>query len=62
MNIKVPKNQILWLTYCNENQEPQYIVTSDIQQTKYTLYRVLKDYAIEKIKTSKEPTFREVGY
>lgn len=62
MNIKVPKNQILWLTYYNDNQEPQYIVTSDIQKTKYILYKVLKDYTIEKVKISKEPTFREVGY
>ena len=61
MNIKIPKNQILWLTYYNK-QEPQYIVTSDIQKIKYTLYKVLKDCSIEKIKTSKEPTFREVGY
>lgn len=55
---KIPKSQILQLEYCDENHIPKYIVTSDSQTTKYTLYKVL----FEKVKTSKEPTFKEVGY
>ena len=60
--IKIPKNQILWLTYCDQEHNPQYVVTSDQQRNRYTLYKVLKDYMLEKLKTSIRPMFREVGY
>ena len=59
--IKVPKNQILWLTYYNEAQEPQYVVTSDTQRTKYFLYKAEKDGGLTKVKTRVKPTFKEVG-
>lgn len=61
MAIKIPKNQTLWLTYSKEGK-PQYVVTSDLQKTKYILHKVLADFSLEKIKTSKEPCFKEVGY
>ena len=61
MEIKIPKNQILWLTYCDKEHNPQYVVTSDQQRNKYTLYKVLKDYTLEKLKTSIKPMFKEVG-
>ena len=60
--IKIPKNQILWVTYCDEEHNPQYIVTSDQQRTKYFLYKVTKDFTLEKLKTSVKPMFKEVGY
>lgn len=60
--IKIPKNHILWLTYCDEEHNPQYVITSDQQRTKYTLHKVLKDFTLEKVKTSVKPTFKEVGY
>lgn len=60
MTIKVPKNQILWVTRKDENQTPKYIITSDNQRTKYILYKVLNDGSLEKIKTAKEPIFKEV--
>lgn len=60
--IKIPKNQISWLLVRNENQEPQYIVTSDIQRTKYCLNKINKDGTITKIKTNTKPTFQEIGY
>ena len=60
--IKIPKNQISWLIYRNENQEPQYLVTSDIQRTKYYLYKVNQDNSLTKLKSSVKPTFEEVGY
>ena len=59
--VKIPKNQILWLTYYNEAQEPQYVVTSDTQRTKYILYKVDKDGGLTKFKTSVRPAFKEVG-
>ena len=60
-NYKINKNQILWLTYYDENHNPQYIVTSDMQRTKYHLYSVNKDNGLTKIRTSVKPTFKEVG-
>lgn len=61
MNVKIPKNQMLWATH-TKNNVPQYIVTSDNQRTKYILYKVLEDGSLEKIKTGKDPCFKEVGY
>lgn len=61
MSIKLPKNQILWLTYNTTDGEPQYVVTSDLQRTKYYLYKVDKDGGLTKVKTSVKPTFKEVG-
>lgn len=60
--IKIPKNQILWVTHYDENHNPQYIITSDQQRTKYTLHKILKDFTLKKVKTSVKPTFKEVGY
>ena len=61
-DIKIPKNRICWLQYNDENHNPQYIVTSDQQRTKYFLYKVTKDFTLVKVKTSVKPTFKEVGY
>ena len=57
--IKIPKNQILWVTHKNDGV-PQYIITSDMQRTKYILYKVLKDFTLEKLKTSVNPCFKEI--
>jgi hypothetical protein len=62
MKIKIPKNQILWVTHCDEEHNPQYIITSDQQITKYILYKVTKDFTLEKIRTSIRPIFKEVEY
>ena len=59
--IKIPKNHILWLTYYDEEHNPQYVVTSDQQRNKYFLYKVLKDFTLDKLKTSVKPNFKEVG-
>lgn len=60
--IKIPKNQTILHTHFNEEHIPQYTVTYDKQRTKYTLYKVLSDYTVQKVKTSLEPTFKEIGY
>lgn len=62
MATKLPKNQISWLAYYTADGELQYEVASDLQITKYFLYKVEKDGNLTKLKTSKEPTFKEVGY
>ena len=59
--IKIPKNQQSWLTYKDTEHGVEYIVTSDLQRTKYYLYSVNKDNSLTKIKTSVKPTFKEVG-
>ena len=61
-DIKIPKNTISWLRYYDENHILKYIIVSDQQVTKYTLYKVLDDMNLEKIRTAKEPTFKECGY
>lgn len=58
--IKIPKNQILWVTH-NKDGVPYYIITSDLQRTKYILYKVSKDFTLEKLKTSVIPCFKEIG-
>ena len=58
--IKIPKNQILWVTHIKDCI-PQYVITSDMQRTKYILYRVLKDFTLEKLKTSVNPCFKEIS-
>ena len=62
LKIKIPKNQTILHTYCNEEHIPQYTVTTDKQRTKYTLYKVASDYTVQKVKTSLKPTFKEIGY
>lgn len=54
------KNQILWLTY-KESGVPKYLVMSDKTRTKYTLYKVNINGSLEKLKTSNNPCFKEVG-
>lgn len=61
MSIKLPKNQILWLTYNTTDGKPQYVVTSDVQRTKYILHKVDEDGGLTKVRTSVKPTFKEVG-
>ena len=59
--IKIPKNQQSWLVYEDKEHDIKYLVTSDMQRTKYHLYSVNKDNSLTKIRTSVKPTFKEVG-
>ena len=60
--IKIPTNQIGVLRYNDENHNPMYLITSNKQGTTYTLYQILKDNSLKKLKTSTKPTFKECGY
>lgn len=60
MNIKIPKNQILWLQYSDGNKL-QYVVTSDSVRSKYFLYLVNDNNTLTKLKTASAPTFEEIG-
>lgn len=59
-SIKPPKNHTLELTYY-ENDKPIYVVTKNQLTDKYFLYKVNKDLSLEKLKTSANPCFKEVG-
>lgn len=41
--IKVPKNQILWMTICEEGGVPRQVITSDQMRNKYFLYNINED-------------------
>jgi hypothetical protein len=60
MAIKIPKTQTLWVTHMVDGK-PQYVITSDLQRTKYFLNKVDEDGKLTKLKTSKYPLFEEVG-
>ena len=38
--VRIPKNQVLWETYRDENCAVRYAVTSDALRQKYTLFKV----------------------
>ena len=58
--IKIPKGQVSWLVTYTSDYTPKYVVTSDKLRTKYILYKVNEDYSLTKIRTGKQPTFKEV--
>lgn len=57
MQIKIPKNQKLCVTYKDEHNNPVQIITSDALRTKYYLYDVTKDGSITKVETNNSPIF-----
>lgn len=59
-SIKPPKNHTLELTYC-ENGKPIYAVTKNQLTNKYFLHKVNDNLSLEKLKTSTNPCFKEVG-
>lgn len=61
-DIKLPKSQTLWLMYYDSTHKLQYVIASDLQRTKYILYKVSEDYSLKKVRTSVKPTFKECGY
>jgi len=59
MNIKIPNNQEIYVTYTNSNNE-KYIVTSDKFREWYYLYKVINNSKLEKISKKKIPEFEEL--
>lgn len=57
MKIKIPKNQILWVTLNDENGNAKQIITSDELRRKYYLYDVASDGSLTKIETNDQPIF-----
>ena len=54
MNIKYPKNEILWVTYEKE-ERPIAIITSKELRDMYYLYKVNIDGSVERIARSPDP-------
>jgi hypothetical protein len=57
--IKVPKNQILWMTIREEGGNPKQIITSDQMRGKYFLYDINEDGSLIKIETAVTPVFKK---
>lgn len=57
---KIPKGHILWVTYNDKDGQPKYIVTSDKIRDTYYLYSVKKDGSLTKVKSAKQPVFKEL--
>ena len=55
MRIKIPKNEILWVTYYDNEGNPSYVMTSKELRDKYFLYAVLDDGEVKKVSTGKTP-------
>lgn len=59
MQIKIPKNQILWVTYKDERNNIKQVITSDEMRKKYYLYDVTEDGLLTKIETNDSPIFEK---
>lgn len=57
--IKIPKNQIRWVTICEEGGKPRQIITSDQARSKYYLYDINEDESLTKIETATTPIFKK---
>lgn len=52
--IKIPKNQVLWVTYYDGKGNPIKAIASDPARIKWTLYKIDGNRS-EKYKTGKSP-------
>ena len=57
--IKIPKNQILWMTIYKEGGIPRQVITSDQMRSKYFLYDINDDESLTKIETAATPNFKK---
>ena len=57
MSLKIPKNQIHWVTYTDSKGNPVKIITSDSLRSKYYLYKISgeKGEKLEKVKMAASP-------
>lgn len=58
-DVKLPRNQILWLTQ-TKSDVPKYIITSDTVRQRYYLYEVNDQDELKKIAINKQPIFKEL--
>lgn len=54
--MKIPKTEVIWMTYLDSSGQAKFIVTSkENSRDYYFLYRVLDDDSVEKLGKSKFP-------
>jgi len=47
--MKLPKNEIIWYTCCDESHNPKFIITSKSTRDTYFLYKVIGKDDYEKL-------------
>ena len=57
LGVKIPKNQMLWVSYYDSKGNPVKIITSDPLRSKYYLYKIAGENGekLEKVKTAASP-------
>ena len=60
--MKFPKNEIVWMTYCDSGQKIRFFMTSKMIRDYYYLYEVYDDESYKKLGKSKSPSDLEVKY
>lgn len=55
MNIKYPKDEIVWVGYYNKDDKPVCFLTSKPSRDFYFLYEVNEDGVLKKLGKAKEP-------
>lgn len=53
--IKTPKNEVRWVTYCNEAGDPRFLITSKPTRDIYFLYEVQNDGSLKRLSRSTSP-------
>ena len=56
MEIKYPKGETVWVSYCNSQKETVCILTSKPSRDFYYLYEVLSSGELKKLGKSRSPT------
>lgn len=54
MGVKIPKNQVLWVTYYDGKGNPVKAIASDPARIKWYLYRIEGEKSV-KVKTAASP-------
>jgi len=54
-NIKYPKGETVWVSYCNSSGKVMFVLTSKPARDFYFLYKVLENGSLEKLGKAKSP-------
>ncbi len=55
--VKIPKGQTIMEVHYKEGI-PKFLITTNVIRDKYYLYKISKDYVLEKLETSNIPKFK----
>lgn len=62
MNVKYPKNESVWVTICDKEGDPAYLITSKQTRDFYFIYEINRDGSLTKLGKSKNPRELEDKY